>query len=349
GWIYAQAPSEPVSAAKVGTAIVTYGASGTTRPTLPGDYVATFTVPESENYNELTKDVPFTIAPAPNLQAGLIAEIKWSYLRATGTYFAQLSVVCTNGIETGISSLRFMFADRIGSDGKQEAALWDSSKRTANSNTLQYDGETYRYVELNASKITENNKPVTFGVSDVNATTIPVSERIIEMYVHRRVVPEIGNEGAAKVGDFVGFVTWESDGKTYSIPVVAGTSTLYSSFKAMRTLSMPLSREKLNNSLAMGVPLDSNSSPYCRLTEFSVNDLTISGKVEVGAISSENQIEKGSIGINSSVTLLGASTLGSPFIEVTTVNTAEDGSFTIEKPEEAFFFKIRIDILDIVK
>ena len=61
GWTYGQTPSEPTSAAKSGTVTVTYGASGTTRPIMPGSYVATFTVAESQNYNAMTKDVPFTI------------------------------------------------------------------------------------------------------------------------------------------------------------------------------------------------------------------------------------------------------------------------------------------------
>ena len=69
-WTYGQAPSDPASAAKSGTAEVTYGTAespgslGRTRPALPGDYVATFTVPESQNYKELTADVPFKILPA---------------------------------------------------------------------------------------------------------------------------------------------------------------------------------------------------------------------------------------------------------------------------------------------
>ena len=70
GWTYGQAASEPSSAAKNGTATLTYGTAGnpgglgTSRPTMPSSYVATFTVPESQNYKALSKDVPFTIAKA---------------------------------------------------------------------------------------------------------------------------------------------------------------------------------------------------------------------------------------------------------------------------------------------
>ena len=61
-WTYGQTPSEPVSAAKDGTAVVTWSSGA--KPTLPGSYTATFTVPESQNYKELTEKVPFTIRAA---------------------------------------------------------------------------------------------------------------------------------------------------------------------------------------------------------------------------------------------------------------------------------------------
>ena len=61
-WTYGQAASEPVSAAKSGAAVVTWSSGA--KPTLPGNYTATFTVPESQNYNELTATVGFTVRAA---------------------------------------------------------------------------------------------------------------------------------------------------------------------------------------------------------------------------------------------------------------------------------------------
>ncbi|MGN0846808.1 MAG: hypothetical protein ACI4RA_05425 [Kiritimatiellia bacterium] len=61
-WTYGQTPAEPVSAAKHGAATVAYSSGA--RPTLPGNYTATFTVPESANYRELTKTVGFRVLPA---------------------------------------------------------------------------------------------------------------------------------------------------------------------------------------------------------------------------------------------------------------------------------------------
>ena len=61
-WTYGQAAGEPVSAAKSGVAAVTWSSGA--KPTLPGRYTATFTVPESRNYKALTATVPFTIHAA---------------------------------------------------------------------------------------------------------------------------------------------------------------------------------------------------------------------------------------------------------------------------------------------
>ena len=53
-----------------GVATVTYGASGTNLPSETGDYVATFTVEETDNYAGLVKEVSFTILPAEETGGG---------------------------------------------------------------------------------------------------------------------------------------------------------------------------------------------------------------------------------------------------------------------------------------
>jgi len=64
-WMYGQSASVPnMGEAKFGTVEVTYGAMGASRPTESGNYVATFSVAETESYTGLTKEVPFTIASA---------------------------------------------------------------------------------------------------------------------------------------------------------------------------------------------------------------------------------------------------------------------------------------------
>ena len=308
---------------------------------------ATLTLMGKGNYTGTT-NVNFTILAQAVSAAGLTAEIKWCYLKASGTYFAQLKVICTNGLSAGISDLKFMFADRIGSDGKTEAALWNTLGRAANANTTTYNAETYRFVLLDASLITAENEPVVYGVSDTSASPIPVAERTIEVYVHRRVVPQTGNEGAAKVGDFVGYVGWTSGGETFVVPVVAGGSALHAPLHSMHAAHAPLSRRVLNASLAVGVPISDGASPYCQLMSFSIEGNRLRGVVEVGSTDGE-RTEKGAVGANAKVLLLGAKTPGGQFVEVASVDVASDGSFEVEKPDGMTFFKLRLDVVDVVK
>ena len=283
-------------------------------------------------------------APFKVVVAGLSAEIGWAFLKASGTYFAQLKVTCTNGLAAGVGDLRFVFADRIGQDGTLEAALWHTPSRAANPSTEVRGGETYRVVALDASRIAAEGVAATYGVSDLSSATVPVAERAIELYVHRRVVPETGNEGAAKVGDFVGYVCWTSGGAAYALPVVAGGTSRQTSFQSMRLLAAPLSAKTLNASLAVGVPLAEGSDPYCRLTAFAVAGDTLTGTVEVGSTS-----QRGALGANASVTVLGAAAPTGPFAEIATVPVAADGTFALPKPDGAAFFKLRIDIAEIVR
>ena len=70
GWTAGETPSEPNRGeARFGTVAVTYGASGTERPSEPGEYEATFTVDETDNYSGLTKAVSFTIVSAGEASA----------------------------------------------------------------------------------------------------------------------------------------------------------------------------------------------------------------------------------------------------------------------------------------
>ena len=289
---------------------------------------------------------PIALVPPPPSKAELAAEIAWKYLKATGTYFAQLKVTCTNGLAAGVGDLRFMFADRIGEDGKTEAALWSTPARAANPNMEYVDGETFRFVPLDASLIAEENVPATFGVSDRASATVPVAERTIELYVHRRVVPQTGNEGAAKVGNFVGYVSWTSGGELNAVPVVADPRAAGAFGFAGRSHGSAtlLSPKALNESLAVGVPIAEGSSPYCRLTAFAIDGDVMRGTVEVGA-----GARAGALGANATVTLLGAAAPGGPFVELGAVAVEGDGAFSLAKPAGCAFFKLRLDIEEVVK
>ncbi len=287
---------------------------------------------------------PITVGKKP--AAELAAELKWKHLKATGTYFAQLKLTCTNWLDSGISDLKFMFADRVGADGKTSAALWSTPLRSANTNVEESDGTTYRFVALDESLIEEENTPVVYGVADLSATAIPVAERTIEMYVRTGVAPEGQNADSAQVDDFVGYVCWTSSDEACAVPVVASGVKAGPKFGAVRPLagaSLP-SPKTLNESLALGVPVVEGASPYCRVAEFSVDGERIKGRIEVGA--GENV---GSLGANATVTVLGAASPAGPFEELGAVEVAEDGSFSLAVVEGAQFFKLRIDVKEVVR
>ena len=299
---------------------------------------ATLILTGKNNYTG-NQEVGFSIGIAE-----LTADIAWKYLQASGTYFAHLEVTCTNGLAAGVNVVRFLFADRIGDDGSLLAALWNTPGRAANANTDEYDGCIYRCVDLDASLITAENVSATYGVRDVGAPQIPVGERTIEMYVQKRVVPESGNEGSAKVGNFVGFLCWESGGVTKSVPVVARRSHSFQSLHAMRPLAAPVSAARLNAALAVGVMPGEDGEPYCRFLEFSADGGMIRGKVEVGADG-----RAGALGENARLVLLGGDSPGGALAELCTVEVGPDGSFSVPVPKDARFFRLALEIGEVAE
>ena len=332
-------PCEPVPVVTDGTpSIITADDYLVSYSDNAGAGTATLTLTGTNNYAGVASTT-FAVVAATAPSADLAAEIAWTYLKASGTYFAQIKVTCTNGLAAGISNLRYLFADR-GTD----AMLWDTPARTAKSTTVVSGGETYRAVALDSAAITAENAEVVYGVRNAGGATIPVAERTIEMYVSKRVVPQTGNEGAAGVGDFVGYLSWESGGSEHAIPLVAGTSRVRGLLSALPAMRQPASPDELNLSLAVGAAVTADSSPYLTLTAFAVDEATVSGSVEVGA-----GRQKGSLGANASVVLLGASSLAEPFREAGTVPVDETGGFTFARPEGMSFFKVKLVAGEMVK
>ena len=58
---------------------------------------------------------------------------------------------------------------------------------------------------------------------------------------------------------------------------------------------------------------------------------------------------QGKLGANATVTLLGAGSPGGPFAEVAAVEADADGAFALAVPEGCSFFKIRLDVGEVVK
>lgn len=202
--------SYSVGIPKFGSSTVAFSPGGSA-PIEAGSYTASFSVPGTGNYTALAKTIPFAITPAPVANATLSGEARWKMLKATGTYFAQIKVRCTDGYAAGISNLRIGFADRT-SSGKVLAQLWSSPNRSAVADVFSSGGSTYRVTPISSSAITGENVDVIYGVNSLSAATIPVAERTIEMYVPKRDL-------ASHLSEYTAILVWESNGVTYTAPV----------------------------------------------------------------------------------------------------------------------------------
>ena len=318
-------------------------------------YDGTYVLTHTTYTNGIAVKVETATFVVTGLPVDLEGEIAWKFLKATGTWFAQVNVTCPTGVAERVTDIRYAFADRIGENGKTEAALWNSLGRAAKGDTMEFDGETLRYAALDPSLLVDG-RTTTFGVKDLSAAGIPVSERAVELYVRRCVAPEEVNAAAANVGSFLGYLFWTINGEQHNAPLVAGSlaQALHGLSASPRAARQGLAQGAalqspawINASLAVGVMLDEGSSPYCRLSSFSVDGSTMRGVVEVGA-SGASEVA-GSIGANAKVALLGSSSPAGPFVEVAEVRTDESGAFSIAIPEGCSFFKLRLEIVEVVK
>ena len=310
---------------------------------------ATVTLTGTGNYRG-TKSATFVINPVPVLYAALRGTLAWKLNTGTGCYTAQLKLTCTNGFDQGISDLKFIYQDRR--DGaKIMSGLWDSSAR-AYRPTVSIDGTTYRFVDLDAARITGQNVTALYGVRDIAQSIgmIPSAECAIELFVGNLSTP---------ISD-IGYVVWKSNGMCCTLPVSAaggsqGMAVGEAMLKAVRMAAsvplpgVPLSLSALNTSFALGVVVDPASSPYCRLTDFTVSATNLAGRIEVGK---ENHgIEtKGVLGTNACVILLGAKNLADGFTELGRVSVDDGGAFRFAlRDKGCHFFRVRIEIENVVE
>ena len=296
------------------------------------------------------KAVNFIIKEAVIPYAALKGELVWKLNLGSGCYTAQLKLTCTNGFNQGISDLKFIYQDRMNGT-KITSGLWDSASKAYCSTTV-IDGTTYRYVSLDASKITAQDLTALYGVEDVSVAVgvVPAAQCTIELFV--------GNL-ASPVSD-LGYVMWKSNGAQCMLPIsaVGGSqgmevsSAMLNTMRVARrasTLASPLSTSALNTSLALGVVLDSASNPYCKLTDFKVTENGLTGRVEVGKDAGGIET-KGSLGVNARAVLMGAKDLFEGFSEIGNVPVDESGTFSFYLGNKDYrFFKVRIDIQNVVE
>jgi len=267
----------------------------------------------------------------------------------TGCCTAQLKLTCTNGFEAGISNLRFLYQDRFfGSAIK--SALWDSSAG-AHRPSVVIDDTAYRYVELDASQLRAEGTTAVYGVSAIPPSVgfVPTDQRQIEIWTFTPY---------DLISD-VGFVSWESGGQSWAIPVSAVDGIqgwivrdvqAVMKIVADMTFHKPLSLSRLNLALAIGVPIEEEERPFCDMSASSIGPSGFSGRVVAGKETAQGVRTKGTLGSNARVMLTGAKSLGEGFADIGTVETDGEGNFKMPSAAEGYrFFKLRLDVEDAVE
>ena len=151
GWTYGQAASVPnIGVAKFGTAGVAYSAT----PQNAGSYTATFTVPETANYDGLSKSVQFTIAKATYDMSGA----HWGV--ASFTYDGTEKSIVVEGLPFGVS---------VASYSGNSAT--EAGNYTAHAN-LAYDTANY-----NAPSIAD--KPWSISRKSISGATVSLGETLV--------------------------------------------------------------------------------------------------------------------------------------------------------------------------
>ncbi len=300
---------------------------------------ATVTLTGKRNYTGAT-NVTFTIKE--NVSTILSAILDWRYNSASGTYYARLQV--TKVGSSAIRDLAFIFADRVQS-GKAYAQLWNTpSYSPLNNKVWLLDGTSARYVSLDAAKLNDGYENYGVSAATMRSTaSVPAAERLIELYVRRRISPVSGNETNAEVDNFIGYLRYTVEETDYYLPIVAGdpqSGTVAS--------PMPTSIATMNLASALNVPAAASLEPICEIDTFNVGEDEISGTFTVKASANGSELVVGTLGGNVTVKLLGAKELGAGFTELNrAVVSIADKRFSFAKPGDYKFFKVKLEIGDV--
>jgi len=106
----------------------------------------------------------------------------------------------------------------------------------------------------------------------------------------------------------------------------------------------PLSLASVNRSLALGLPaVTEDSDPTLRIDSFTVDEGTVSGRVVTSAGDA-----KGVPGANAVVTVLGAEELQGPYVEIDGAKCDAEGRFSVVTPAGVRFFKVRLEVVNVI-
>lgn len=250
------------------------------------------------------------------------ASVSWSEDVSEGKAWAQLSLAVTNGEAAAVTDVRYVFQDRSAQGVRLlgERAL---------SGTGFASSATWRFVELSAADAAyaalTNGQVATWGEKQIG------------------LMRENGVLGATEAAGYLGWVAWSAGGRMRFVPVGGGADLLMA---LGGVFDAPLSVEAANAALAFGRAARADGSdPVCAIAAFAVADGKIVGRVELlGEDGAANPP-----GGNVTATLLGTADLADDFTSCGEVTLAADGSFAVSVPDGLRFFRLRLEVVPLIK
>ena len=312
-----------------------------------------------DNYEIAFTGASFTISDAVPQLPG--ATIRWKFAASVGRYFAQVSIPAQAGYSESLGNLAFLFADRKSADGTIYAQLWDLPSRGPCPVVVTDNGVEFRGVALDTSAFAgkADGTPVVFGVSDdtfaESRNIVPSKERLIGLYVRKRVNPVSGNETDGEVENFIGYLSWITGGTRYFLPIVEGAANGEVSTQARRSLGrtssgfsfavMPHAYAPATLGLSVSLGLDAvavaNDSPKARISAFEVGaDGSVRGRVEAIAGGEASS----SFGSSATVVVFASETPAGPWKEVHAEVDSAIGAFSLPAGTvTGHFFRVEVE------
>lgn len=286
------------------------------------------------------------------------AAVRWKFSSAVGRYFAQVAVPAHAGYEEAMAGFAFLFADRTNGTGEVYAQLWNAAGRAPEGVLVTDRGVGYRGVALgtNGFKGVAEGKTAVWGVTDATLadgkTAVPAGERVVGLYVRKRVSPVTGNETAGEVENFVGYLTWKTEGVRWFLPVVeggAGSGVARGAeraagaggagrFGVMRHAYAP-GTLSVAAALGLGAEAVAAGTPAVGIAEFAAGEGgAVAGRVE--AVAKKGEVSS-SFGSGATVRVFSAGTPGGAWKEESGAKVeAATGKFQVPAREgEARFFR----------
>ncbi|MBR0056695.1 MAG: hypothetical protein IJP66_05140 [Kiritimatiellae bacterium] len=296
------------------------------------------------------------------------ATLGWKFSKAVGRYFAQVKIPAHAGYAEALAGLSFIFADRAnGGEAIPYAQLWDAAARAPFGVAVTDNGVDFRGVALGEGAFAgaAEGEAVVFGVSDATLAAadqvVPAGERQIGLFVRKRVSPVSGNETSGEVDNFLGYLSWTTEGTRYFLPIVGGADNGAVATTTAAMLSAPRSSAALpvstrayspatlgaSRALGLAAAALAADEPKAKISEFNVGaDGSVSGRVEAVAGGEASSL----FGASATVHLLAAESLGGEWAEVASAEVdSATGMFTIpaDRVGGGRFFKATITVGEI--